>query len=52
MTRPGGAIIGTAAGLARVAAETGREVLGAVTEARGKRFPLVVVTGAPPSSGR
>lgn len=46
MTRPGGAIIGTAAGLAKVAAETGRELLGAVTEARGKRFPLVVVTGA------
>lgn len=45
-TRPGGAVIGAAAGLARLAAETGREALGAVTEARGKRFPLVVVTGA------
>lgn len=46
MTRPGGAVIGAAAGLARLAAEAGREALGAVTEARGKRFPLVVVTGA------
>lgn len=46
MTRPGGAVIGTAAGLVRVAADAGREVIGAVTEARGKRFPLVVVTGA------
>lgn len=45
-TRPGGAVIGAAAGLARLAAETGREALGAVTEARGRRFPLVVVTGA------
>jgi hypothetical protein len=45
-TRPGGTVIGAAAGLARLAAETGREALGAVTEARGKRFPLVVVTGA------
>lgn len=43
MTRP---VIGTAAGLAKLAAEAGRDVLGAVTEARGKRFPLVVVTGA------
>jgi hypothetical protein len=39
-------VIGAAAGLARLAAEAGREVVGAVTEARGKRFPLVVVTGA------
>lgn len=46
MTRPGGAVIGAAAGLARLAAEAGREAIGAVTEARGKRFPLVVVTGA------
>lgn len=51
MTRPvsragGGAVLGTAAGLARLAAEAGRDALGAVTEARGKRFPLVVVTGA------
>lgn len=39
-------MIGTAAGLARLAADAGREAIGAVTEARGKRFPLVVVTGA------
>jgi hypothetical protein len=43
VTKP---IIGTAAGLAKLAAEAGRDALGAVTEARGKRFPLVVVTGA------
>ncbi len=46
MTRPGGAVIGAVAGLARVVAEAGRDAVGAVTEARGKRFPLVVVTGA------
>lgn len=39
-------MIGAAAGLARLAADAGREAVSAVTEARGKRFPLVVVTGA------
>jgi hypothetical protein len=46
VTRPGGAVLGAAAGLAKLAADAGREAIGAVTEARGKRFPLVVVTGA------
>ena len=38
-------MIGAAAGLAKLAADAGREAVSAVTEARGKRFPLVVVTG-------